>query len=209
MLTTVGLTGLFMAVCLLFLLSRGTAHYGDAVVGTTMAMTAFAAFRIVSAFESRSPTGSVITVSTFNSKQMNYIVLFEIVLMILVVGFDLLNRWLGTADMTWSQWGLSLLPAGILFVLWEAGKAIGRVVEKKEDGGEEAGPAAPAGPPTPADAAVAAGAAPAPAPTQAPVAPDTSPAASSRPAGDSGQSGPEASNAAAPADPPAEESVDT
>ncbi len=146
MLTTVGLTGLFMAAFLLFLLSRGTAHYGDAVVGTTMAMTAFAAFRIVSAFESRSPTGTVITVATFNSKQMNYIVLFEIVLMILVVGFDLLNRWLGTADMTWEQWGLSLAPAGILFVLWEAGKAIARVVEKKEEGAQAAGPASPAGP---------------------------------------------------------------
>ncbi len=145
MLTTVGLTGFFMAACLLWLLQYGSGHYGEAVVGTTMAMTAFAAFRIVSAFESRSPTGSVITVATFNSKQMNYIVLFEIVLIILVVAFDLLNRWLGTADMTWSQWGLSLAPAGILFVLWEIGKAIARVVMMKEDGAAPGGAADPTG----------------------------------------------------------------
>ena len=147
MLTTVFLTGIFMAACLLWLLQYGGSHYGDVVVGSTMAMTAFAAFRIVSAFESRSATGSVITVATFNSKQMNWIVLFEIVLMIFVVGFDLLNRWLGTKDMTWQQWGLSLAPAGILFVLWEIGKMIARTTEKKggsEPAADAAAPAAPA-----------------------------------------------------------------
>ena len=187
MLTTVGLTGLFMAVCLLWLLQHGSAHYGSAVAGTTMAMTAFAAFRIVSAFESRSPTGSVVRVSTFNSKQMNYIVLFEIVLMILVVGIDLLNRWLGTADMSWEQWGWSLLPAGILFVLWEAGKAIARAVEKKEEG-----PAAPA-------AAAPAPAAPAPAaPAPAPAAPPAADAPA--PASDAPAPAPDAAASAAPAD---------
>ena len=90
MLTTTFGIGIIMTVCLLWLLSYGEAHY-SAVVGSTMALTAFAAFRIVGAFESRSLTASVITPATFDSKQMNWIVLFEIVLMIFVVAFDLLN----------------------------------------------------------------------------------------------------------------------
>jgi len=126
MLTTVGLVGIFMAVCLLALLQYGNSHYDSAVVASTMAMTAFAACRIVGGFESRSPTGSILTVATFNSRQMNWISLFEVVLLILVVSFDLLNRWLGTTGMTWTQWGLALAPAGGLFVLWEIGKAIAR-----------------------------------------------------------------------------------
>jgi Ca2+-transporting ATPase len=146
MLTMVGLTGLFMAVCLLWLLSVGSEHYGSAVVGTSLAMTAFAAFRIVSCYESRSMTGSAITLASFNSKQLNYIVLFEVILLILVVSFDLLKAWMGTTDLTWSQWGLALAPAGVLFVLWEIGKAIARAAGRRAEGAEAAGPAAPAGP---------------------------------------------------------------
>jgi len=160
MLTMVGLTGIFMAVCLLGLLKVGSDHYGSVVVGTSMAMTAFAAFRIVSCYESRSMTGSAITPASFNSKQLNYIVLFEVVLLVLVVGFDLLQRWLGTSDMTWTQWGLSLAPAGVLFVLWEAGKAIARATGKKSEGAE-AEPADPAAPAVPAAPAGPAGTAPA------------------------------------------------
>jgi Ca2+-transporting ATPase len=107
-----------------------------------MALTAFAAFRIVGAFESRSLTASCVTPATFDSKQMNWIVLFEIVLMILVVGFDLLNKWLGTTSMTWSQWGLSMAPAGILFVAWELGKLVAR---RAEAGATQEEPAAAVG----------------------------------------------------------------
>ena len=129
MLTTTFGVGFFMCICLLWLLSYGEATY-SAAVGTTMAMTAFAAFRIVGAFESRSLTGSVLTTATFDSKQMNWIVLFEIGLMILVVGMNLLNDWLGTTAMTWTQWGLALAPAGVLFVLWELGKLAARASER-------------------------------------------------------------------------------
>ena len=138
MLTTTFGIGIIMTVCLLWLLNYGESHY-TAIVGSTMALTAFAAFRIVGAFESRSLTASVITPASFDSKQMNWIVLFEIVLMILVVAFDLLNKWLGTTAMTWNQWGLALAPAGILFVAWELGKLVAR---RMEAGETEAQPAA-------------------------------------------------------------------
>ncbi len=126
LLTTVGLVGVFMAACLLALLQYGHVHYGSAAVASTLGLTAFAACRIVGCFESRNPTESIVTVASFNSRQLNWITLFEVVLLILVVTFGLLNGWLGTTSMTWTQWGLALAPAGALFVLWEAGKLIAR-----------------------------------------------------------------------------------
>jgi Ca2+-transporting ATPase len=105
-----------------------------------MAMTAFAACRIVGGFESRSPTGSIVTVATFNSRQMNWISLFEVVLLILVVAFDLFNRLLGTASLTSTQWGLALAPAGALLLLWELGKLIAR---RSKGGAPEAAAALP------------------------------------------------------------------
>jgi hypothetical protein len=59
----------------------------------------------------RQPYGGVVTVSTFNSRQMNWISLLEVVLLILVVGLGLLSTWLVTTGMTWTQWSLSLAPA--------------------------------------------------------------------------------------------------
>ncbi len=157
MLTTVGLVGIFMAVCLLGLLQYGNAHYGSAVIASTMAVTAFAACRIVGGFESRSPTGSIVTVATFNSRQMNWIALFEVILLILVVAFDLLNHWLGTTTLTWTQWGLALAPAGALLVLWE----IGKLVARRAQGGAQGTAGEPSGlsqsgqePPAPADVPV-------------------------------------------------------
>lgn len=86
-------------------------------------------------------------VSTFNSRQINWISLLEVVLLILVVGPDLPNTSLVTTGMTWAQWSLSLVPAGALFVLWELGKLIAR----REQGGAvaEAGRPAEKTPPTP------------------------------------------------------------
>jgi Ca2+-transporting ATPase len=146
-----------MAVCPLALLQYGNSHYGSAAVASTMAMTAFAACRIVGGFESRSPTGSILTVATFNSRQMNWISLFEVVLLIFVVTFDLLNRWLGTTGMTETQWALALAPAAVLFVLWELGKLIAR-------GSRHGAPAAAADAPAAPDAPQAASAAPQAAP---------------------------------------------
>ena len=76
--------------------------------------------------------------STLDSRQLNWIALFEVVLMILVVGLDMLNRWLGTASMTWTQWGLALAPAGALFVLWELGKLIARRAASRAPAAEAA-----------------------------------------------------------------------
>ncbi len=138
LLTTVGLVGVFMAVCLLVLLQYGNAHYHSAAIASAMGLIASAACRIVGCFESRNPTESIVKASTLDSRQLNWIALFEVVLMILVVGLDMLDRWLGTASMTWTQWGLALAPAGALFVLWELGKLIARRVASRTPAAEAA-----------------------------------------------------------------------
>ena len=145
-LITAGLVGLFSAVSLLLLMSYGVNHYGSAAIASSMGIVAFGFFGIVGCFENRNQTASVITTSTFNSPQMNRIVLFEAILAVFVVETHLFNMFLGTASMSLTQWGLSLAPAGVLFVLWELGKLIARRVE---GGGasEAAGSAAPVTPP--------------------------------------------------------------
>ena len=89
------LTGGFMAACLLGLIQFGTVHENSAVVGATLAITAFALFRIVCTYESRSMRDSVFHASTFDCKQINLISLGEIVLAFLVTEFDVLQRGAG------------------------------------------------------------------------------------------------------------------
>ncbi len=121
------LTGGFMAVCLLILISYGTSTLHSAAVASTLSITAFAFFRIICTYESRSLTDSVFRRSTFDCKQINWISLGEIVLALLVVEFDVLQRLLGTTRLHGSrQWTLAVAPAVALFVLWEIGKLIAR-----------------------------------------------------------------------------------
>jgi len=104
------LSGLFMAVCLLADIRYGTRTVHSLKVGATLAITAFAFFRILCTFESRSLTASILHSSTFDCKEINLIVLGEIVLALLVVEFDVLNRLLGTTALHGgTQWALAIL----------------------------------------------------------------------------------------------------
>jgi len=133
------LTGGFMAACLLGLIAYGTNNAGSAIVGATLAVTAFAFFRIVCTYESRSLTDSVFRLSTFDCRQINLISLGEIVLAFLVTEFDVLQRLLGLTHLDGGQWLLTIAPAVALFVLWEIGKLIARATHKAP----QAVPAAP------------------------------------------------------------------
>ena len=126
MLLTSLLTGLFMAVCLLGLIAYGANVEHHAVVGVTLAMSAFAWCRIVCTYESRSLKGSALTVASFGCKQINLIAIGEIVLAFLVTEWDLLNRLLGTTHISLDQRLLSWAPAVALLLLWELGKLIAR-----------------------------------------------------------------------------------
>ncbi|MFI8387715.1 cation-translocating P-type ATPase [Streptomyces sp. NPDC085540] len=125
-LVTVGLGGLAITILLLGLITLGESHFGDIEIGRSIAFTAFALCLIVAAFECRSETDSVLTTSTFDSKQMNWVALAQFVLSVLVTQMDGFQRVLGTTDIDARQFGWALLAAVVLLVVWELGKLVGR-----------------------------------------------------------------------------------
>ena len=123
---TVGLVGLAITIFLLSLIQLGTSYFGSLAVGTSVAFTSFALCLIVAALECRNETETVFTTSTFDSKQMNWALLGEFVLAVLVTQMDVFNRLLGTTDINLAQFGWALLPAVALLICWEIGKFIAR-----------------------------------------------------------------------------------
>src|SRR3712207_3604408 len=122
----VGPVGVVITACLLGLIQLGAEHYGSLEVGISIAFTAFALCLIVAALECRSETGTVFTTVTFESKVMNRAVFGEFALAVLVVQTDVFNRLLDTTPLTGAQFLWALLPAVVLLLLWEAGKAVAR-----------------------------------------------------------------------------------
>ncbi|GAA2230835.1 cation-transporting P-type ATPase [Streptomyces amakusaensis] len=123
---TVGLAGLAVTVILLGLIKLGQAHFGSVETGQSIAFTAFALCLIVAAFECRSETDSVLTTSTFDSRQMNWVALAQFVLAVLVTQMDVFRRILGTTRIDARQFGWALLAALALLLLWELGKFLAR-----------------------------------------------------------------------------------
>ncbi|MFD7229952.1 cation-translocating P-type ATPase [Streptomyces sp. NPDC059881] len=125
-LVTVGLSGLAITVILLGLIKLGESHFGSVQIGSSLAFTAFALCLIVAAFECRSETESVLTTSTFDSKQMNWVALAQFVLAVLVTQLDGFRRILGTTEIDLRQFGWALLSAVVFLLLWELGKLLAR-----------------------------------------------------------------------------------
>jgi Ca2+-transporting ATPase len=123
---TVGLAGLAITIGLLSLISLGQHHFGSVHVGQSIAFTSFALCLIVAAVECRSQTGTVLTTATFDSKQMNWAMLGEFVLAVLVTQLDAFNRLLGTTQINLREWAWALVPALALLMLWELGKYMAR-----------------------------------------------------------------------------------
>jgi P-type Ca2+ transporter type 2C len=123
---TVGLSGLAITIGLLSMIEVGQHLFGSVATGQSIAFTAFALCLIVAAVECRSETGTVLTTATFDSKQMNWAMLGEFVLAVLITQMDLFNRLLGTVQLNLRQFGWALLPAIALLLLWELGKYIAR-----------------------------------------------------------------------------------
>jgi Ca2+-transporting ATPase len=123
---TCGLGGLYVAVVNLLLILIGKNYYGSVQVGQSIGLVAFSLMLVVAAFEARSEKGSVFSVDTFNSSRMNKTALVEIALAYLITQADFLNQLLGTKELTFAQWGLGLLAAVGLLLLWELGKLIAR-----------------------------------------------------------------------------------
>jgi P-type Ca2+ transporter type 2C len=123
---TVGLAGLAITIGLLSMIAVGQHHFGSEAVGNSIAFTSFALCLIVAALECRSERGTVLTTASFDSKQMNWAMLAEFVLAVLVTQMDVFNRLLGTTQLNLREWAWSLIPAIALLALWELGKLIAR-----------------------------------------------------------------------------------
>ncbi|MFD6878599.1 MULTISPECIES: cation-translocating P-type ATPase [unclassified Streptomyces] len=125
-LVTVGLGGLAITVLLLGLITLGERHFGDIGIGRSIAFTAFSLCLIVAAFECRNETDSVLTTSTFDSKQMNWVALAQLVLSVLVTQMDGFQRVLGTTEIDARQFGWALAAPVALLLAWELGKLVAR-----------------------------------------------------------------------------------
>jgi Ca2+-transporting ATPase len=120
------LAGLAITIGLLLLIQLGTRHFGSEAIGNSIAFTSFALCLIVAAVECRSETATALTPDTFDSKQMNWAMLGEFILAVLVTQMDAFNRLLDTTQINVRQFGWALLPAIGLLILWEAGKLVAR-----------------------------------------------------------------------------------
>ncbi len=125
-LLTVGLAGLATTVGLLLMIELGRYHFHSAAVGNSIAFTTFALCLIVAAVECRSETGTVLTTATFDSRQMNRVMVVQFVLAILVTQLDALRHLLGTTQLNLSESAWALVPALALLALWELGKLAAR-----------------------------------------------------------------------------------
>jgi Ca2+-transporting ATPase len=68
----------------------------------------------------------VFTLSTFESKHMNWTAVGEFVVAVLTTQMDALRRILGTTDLNMRQFRWALIPPIAVLGLWELGKFIGR-----------------------------------------------------------------------------------
>jgi P-type Ca2+ transporter type 2C len=126
MLVTVGAAGLAITLGLLSMILVGQHLFGSVPVGQSIAFTSFAFCLIVAAVECRSETETALTTATFDSKQMNWAMLGEFVVAVLVTQMDVFNRLLGTVQINLRQFGWALVPALALLILWEVGKYVAR-----------------------------------------------------------------------------------
>jgi Ca2+-transporting ATPase len=126
LLITVGAAGLAITIGLLSMIQLGTKHFHSVAVGNSIAFTTFALCLVVAALECRSETDSILTVATFDSKQMNRALVAEIILAVLTTQLDALRRLLDTTAINVREFGWALVPVVALFVLWELGKLVAR-----------------------------------------------------------------------------------
>jgi P-type Ca2+ transporter type 2C len=135
---TVGLAGLAITIGLLSMIEVGQHLFGSVPVGQSIAFTSFALCLIVAAVECRSETGTALTTATFDSKQMNWAMLGEFVLAVLVTQMDVFKRLLGTTQLNLRQFGWALISSLALLLLWELGKYVARRRISDRSGGAPA-----------------------------------------------------------------------
>jgi Ca2+-transporting ATPase len=123
---TAGLVGLYIAACLDALIYFGEQHYHSQLLGSSIALSAFALMLIVAGFQSRSVSQSTLVRETFDNPKMNWTAAGELLLAVMITQMDLFNRLLDTTPLKAGEFLLALASALGLFVLWELGKLIAR-----------------------------------------------------------------------------------
>ncbi len=115
-----------MAIVMDLLIYFGKQHYHSTAVGSSIGLSAFGLMLIVSAYQCRSVSGSVLASQTFDNAKMNWTAAAELLLAVMITQMDFFNRLLKTTPLTSPQFGLSVASAVLLLVLWEVGKLIAR-----------------------------------------------------------------------------------
>ncbi len=128
--TTVALAGLFMSVAINTLIVFGESEYDSTAIGSTMGLVAFSLMLVVAAFESRDAKMTILSTETFDNRTVNITALVEIALAVLIARGGVLSNLLSTQELTGTQWLFGAIPAVLLLVLWELGKAVAR---RRED----------------------------------------------------------------------------
>ena len=85
-------SGVFMAACTLALISYGTTHYDNLLIGTSMGVTAFSLMLIAAVFQARSVTETALTPESFDNRHLNITALIELVLAVLITQTGRLAR---------------------------------------------------------------------------------------------------------------------
>jgi len=124
--TTVGLVGLFMSLAIDLVIVLGKKAYDVLEIASTMGLVAFSLMLVVAAFECRDEKASVLTIASVDNKTLNITAIIEVVLAVVIARGGLLTGFLGTHELTSTQWLWGALPALLLLILWEVGKAISR-----------------------------------------------------------------------------------
>ena len=123
---TAGLVGLYMAACMDVMIYFGEQHYHSAVLGSSIALSAFGLMLVVAAYESRGVSRTVLLRDTFDNPKMNWTAAAEVALAVMITQMDLFNRLLDTMPLTGPQFLLALASAVGLLALWELGKLLAR-----------------------------------------------------------------------------------
>ncbi len=123
------LVGLFVAIGTLGVMQWASGVY-DALVATTMGMTVFSLFRIVFAYNTRDPNGSVFRRTTFSSPKLLWTAGIALLLTILATEMRLTQRILETTALNGMQWGICLIIAVSLLIVAEIVKFFTRQAQE-------------------------------------------------------------------------------
>jgi Ca2+-transporting ATPase len=121
--------GVVMGATTLAVISWGTSQYGDAI-GRTMGVTVFSLFNVWFAIETADEDQSIFSGDIFSNATLWKAVGASLLVTVLAVELDFLNRLLQTVNLDLNQWVICLVASLSIVVIAEVRKALGiRVTE--------------------------------------------------------------------------------